>query len=60
MFFISLVKTEFLIKFITSLFIISFLFLALVPIVGVSKRRKRWLDLYFRLQPIEILKLYLF
>ena len=58
MFFISLVKTEFLIKFVTSLFIISFLFLALVPIVGVEvKGAKRWLDLYFfRLQPIEILK----
>ena len=36
----------------------SFIFLALVPIVGVEvKGAKRWLDIYFfRLQPIEILK----
>ena len=55
---ISLLKTEILIKLISPLFIISFIFLALVPIVGVEvKGAKRWLDLYFfRLQPIEILK----
>ena len=37
---------------------ISFIFLALVPIVGIEvKGAKRWVDLYFfRLQPIEILK----
>ena len=41
-----------------SLFVLSFIFLALVPIIGVEvKGAKRWLDLYFfRLQPIEILK----
>ena len=58
MIFISLIKTEILIKFIVPLFILSFIFLALVPIIGVeAKGAKRWLDLYFfKLQPIEILK----
>ncbi len=55
---ISLLKTEILIKLVVPLFIISFIFLALVPIIGVEvKGAKRWLDFYFfRLQPIEILK----
>ena len=55
---ISLLKTEILIKLVGPLFLISFIFLALVPIVGVEvKGAKRWVDLYFfRLQPIEILK----
>ena len=55
---ISLFKTEFLVKLVTPLFIISFIFLLSVPIVGVEvKGAKRWVDLYFfRLQPIEILK----
>ncbi len=55
---ISLIKTEILTKIIVPLFIISFIFLALVPIIGVEvKGAKRWLDFYFfRLQPIEILK----
>jgi cell division protein FtsW len=46
------------IKKISHTFFISFIFLALVPIIGVEvKGAKRWLDLYFfRLQPIEILK----
>ena len=58
MLFISLIKTELLLKFIVPLFIISFVFLALVPMVGVEvKGAKRWINLYFfRLQPIEILK----
>ncbi len=58
MIFISVVKTEFIIKFSTHFFIISFILLALVPIIGTEvKGAKRWLDLYFfRLQPIEILK----
>jgi len=40
------------------LFIVSFIFLALVPLIGVEvKGAKRWLDFYFfRLQPIELLK----
>ncbi len=55
---ISAIKTELLLKLIIPLFIISFVFLALVPIFGVEvKGAKRWLDFYFfRLQPIEILK----
>ena len=58
MFFISIIKTEFIVKFTSHLFIISLILLALVPIIGVEvKGAKRWLDLYFfRLQPIEILK----
>ena len=58
MFIISVFKTELLIKFVLPLFIISFIFLAFVPIIGVEvKGAKRWVDLYFfRLQPIEILK----
>ncbi len=58
MIFLSIIKTELLIKLVTPLFIISFILLALVPIFGVEvKGAKRWLDLYFfRLQPIEILK----
>ena len=55
---ISFIKTKLLIKLVFPLFFISFIFLALVPIIGVEvKGAKRWVDLYFfRLQPIEILK----
>ena len=55
---ISFVKTEIFIKLVVPLFTLSFIFLALVPIIGVEvKGAKRWIDLYFfRLQPIEILK----
>ena len=55
---ISVIKTEFLIKLIAPLFALSFILLALVPIIGIEvKGAKRWLDLsLFRLQPIEILK----
>ncbi len=58
MFFLSILKTSFLKKLILPLFIFSFIFLALVPIIGVEvKGAKRWLDFYlFRLQPIELLK----
>ena len=58
MFFISIIDTSLLKKLIVPLFIISFIFLALVPIIGVEvKGAKRWLDFYlFRLQPIEVLK----
>ena len=58
MIFISVIDTQLLKKLIIPLFTISFIFLALVPIIGVEvKGAKRWLDLYFfRLQPIEILK----
>tara|TARA_B100001057_G_scaffold500715_1_gene617339 strand:+ start:1366 stop:2493 length:1128 start_codon:yes stop_codon:yes gene_type:complete len=55
---ISVIKTELLIKLIFPLFLLSFLLLMLVPIIGIEvKGAKRWLDFYFlRLQPIEILK----
>ena len=55
---ISILETSFLKKIIIPLFITSFVFLALVPMIGVEvKGAKRWLDFYFfRLQPIEILK----
>ena len=55
---ISAIKTQIFIKLVTPLFLISFLFLAMVPLFGVEiKGAKRWIDLYFfRLQPIEILK----
>ena len=58
MVFISILETSILKKLITPLFVVSFIFLALVPLVGIEvKGAKRWLDFYFfRLQPIELLK----
>ena len=58
MIFISAIETPFLKKFIIPLFIVSFILLALVPIIGIEvKGAKRWIDFYFfRLQPIEVLK----
>ena len=58
MIFISAIDTSLLKKLIIPLFILSFVSLVFVPIIGVEvKGAKRWLDLYFfRLQPIEILK----
>ena len=55
---VSIVKTELVLKLITPFFVVSFIFLALVPIIGIEvKGAKRWIDLYlFRLQPIELLK----
>ena len=55
---ISFVKTELFMKLTVPLFILSFVLLALVPIIGVEvKGAKRWIDFYlFKLQPIEILK----
>tara|TARA_Y100001958_G_C21214987_1_gene540453 strand:- start:553 stop:1680 length:1128 start_codon:yes stop_codon:yes gene_type:complete len=55
---ISIVETSTFKKFIIPLFILSFILLAIVPIIGIEvKGAKRWLDFYFfRLQPIEILK----
>jgi cell division protein FtsW len=55
---ISSIEISFLKKIVIPLFLISFIFLALVPIFGVEvKGAKRWLDFYFfRLQPIEFLK----
>ena len=58
MIFLSILQTELLKKIIIPLFALSFILLALVPIIGVEvKGAKRWLDFYFfRLQPIEVLK----
>ncbi len=58
MIFISIMETKILKKSVLPLFITSFIFLALVPIIGVEvKGAKRWLDFsFFRIQPIEILK----
>ena len=58
MFCISTLDTLLLKKLIIPFFIISFVFLILVPIIGVEvKGAKRWLNLYFfRLQPVELLK----
>ncbi len=55
---ISAINTQLLIKLTVPLFLLSLIFLTLVPIIGVEvKGAKRWIDLYFfRLQPIEILK----
>ena len=55
---ISLIETNFLKKIIVPLFILSFILLSLVPILGLEvKGAKRWLEFYFfRLQPIELLK----
>ena len=45
---ISVIKTEMLIKSAIPLFITSFIFLALVPIIGIEVNgAKRWIDLYF-------------
>ncbi len=59
MIFISIMETKILKKSVLPLFIISFIFLALVPIIGVEvKGSKRWVDFTFlpRFQPIEVLK----
>ena len=58
MFLLSLIDLKTLNKAITPIFIILFISLILVPLVGVEvKGSKRWLSLYyFRIQPIEILK----
>ena len=58
MFVISAIETSLLKKIVIPLFVIFFISLILVPIIGVEvKGAKRWLDIYFfRLQPIELLK----
>ena len=58
MFIISALETSLLKKIVIPLFIIFFILLILVPIIGIEvKGAKRWLNLYFfRLQPIELLK----
>ncbi len=59
MFLFSLVNENHLIKLSIVLFIISFFFLLLVPIIGVEvKGSRRWLDLPFlpKFQPVELIK----
>tara|TARA_Y100000590_G_scaffold425274_1_gene533092 strand:+ start:9373 stop:10491 length:1119 start_codon:yes stop_codon:yes gene_type:complete len=59
MFLFSLVKENYLIKLSMIFFILSFLFVLLVPIIGVEvKGSRRWLDLPFlpRFQPVELIK----
>ncbi len=58
MIYISAIDTLLLKKLVVPLFILSLIFLALVPVIGVEvKGAKRWLDFYFfRFQPIELLK----
>ena len=55
---ISILETEFLKKLVIPIFIILFILLILVPVIGVEvKGSKRWLSLYlFRLQPVELIK----
>jgi cell division protein FtsW len=58
MLFISFLELNFLKKIIIPIFIILFITLILVPLVGLEvKGSKRWLNLYFfRFQPIEFIK----
>ena len=58
MFSISIIDLKILKKLVLPIFIILFIILLLVPIIGVEvKGSKRWLNLYFfRLQPIEFVK----
>ncbi|MAW17802.1 MAG: cell division protein FtsW [Pelagibacteraceae bacterium] len=58
MLFFSILETSLLKKIILPVFIVFFILLALVPIIGVEvKGAKRWLDFnVLRLQPIELLK----
>ena len=61
MIFFSFIETSILKKFVIPLFIIFFIFLALVPIFGIESKDKKVVKfLFFRLQPIEILKPFLF
>ena len=55
---VSFIKIELLKKLIIPIFIILFISLILVPLIGVEvKGSKRWLSLYFfRLQPVELIK----
>ena len=58
MFVISAMETPLLKKLVIPIYIVFFLLLILVPIIGIEvKGAKRWLNFYiFRLQPIELLK----
>jgi len=61
-FFLSSIDKETLLKFSVIFFLISLIFLILVPFIGVEvKGSKRWIDLNFlpRFQPIELVKPFL-
>jgi len=61
-FILSSMREEKLIKISTKIFIISLIFLSLVPIIGVEvNSAQRWIDLYLlpRFQPIELVKPFL-
>ncbi len=61
-FIFSSIDQEKLFKFSYTIFLISIVFLILVPFIGVEiKGSKRWIDLYFlpRFQPIELVKPFL-
>ena len=62
MIFISLLKNELVNKIILPCFLVFFVTLALVPLIGIEvKGAKRWLNLYFfNFQPIEFIKPFLF
>ena len=55
---ISLLNTNLLNKVLLPIFLIFFITMVLVPILGIEvKGAKRWLDFYiFRFQPIEFIK----
>ncbi len=61
-FIFSAINQQKLIKTSLIIFVISIIFLSLVPIIGIEvKGSKRWIDLYFlpRFQPIELVKPFL-
>ena len=61
-FFLSSINEERLFKISPIIFLLSIIFLFLVPIIGVEvNSAKRWIDLYFlpRFQPIELVKPFL-
>ena len=61
-FILSLISSEKLLKFSSGVFLISLIFLILVPVMGIEvKGSKRWIDFYIlpRFQPIELVKPFL-
>ena len=61
-FIFSSINQQKLIKISLIIFVISIIFLSLVPVIGIEvKGSRRWIDLYFlpRFQPIELVKPFL-